>query len=181
MTQEQYRWVKLAIVVIMAIFFSQAIAFKNYFIPIAALVVMSLAMLYLRKKVKGVIADERDYATGGKAALLTVQIYSWLAVCAMFVMYGLKEFNPAYEPIAMTLAFSTTILMLTYAAIFRYYNKFKLSDWKLIYTAVVLMIFIVLAIATLRVFSGEDNWICQNGAWVKHGQPDFAAPTTECK
>lgn len=181
MTQKQYQAIRLAIVVVMAIFFSQAIYFKNYFIPVAVLVIMSLAMMYLRKKVKGVIADERDYATGGKAALLAIQLYSWFAVCVMFIMYGLKDTNPAYEPIAMTLAFSTTILMLAYAAIFRYYNKFKLTDWKLIYTVIVLIVFTVMAIFTLRVMSGEDNWICSDGQWVQHGHPDFPAPQAECK
>ena len=180
-TIKQYQAIRIAIVIVMAIFFSQALYFKNFFIPIAALVVMSLVMLYLRRQVKGVVADERDYATGGKAALLAMQIYSWLAVCAMFIMYGLKGTNPAYEPIAMTLAFSTTILMLAYAAIFRYYDKFKLSDWKLIYTVIVLAIFAIMAIFTLRVMSGEDNWICDHGQWVRHGQPDFPAPTAECK
>lgn len=181
MTQKQYQAIRLAIVVVMAIFFSQAIYFKNYFIPVAALIIMSLVMIYLRKKVKGVIADERDYATGGKAALLAIQLYAWVAVCVMFILYGLKDTNPAYEPIAMTLAFSTTILMLAYSAIFRYYNKFKLTDWKLIYSVIVLVVFAVMAIFTLRVMSGEDNWICSGGQWVQHGHPDFPAPQVECK
>lgn len=32
-----------------------------------------------------------------------------------------------------------------------------------------------------RFFSGdEDSWLCQNGKWVKHGNPSAVQPTTEC-
>jgi len=27
---------------------------------------------------------------------------------------------------------------------------------------------------------GEDNWICQNGEWIKHGHPSAAKPTESC-
>lgn len=181
MTIKQYQGVKLAMVVILAVFFSQAIYFKNYFIPIAVLVASSLILMYLRRQVKDVLADERDYATGGKAALLAIQIYSWTAVCAMFVMYGLRDYNPAYEPIAVTLAFSTCVLMLAYGVIFRYYNKVKLAGKKSVYIILAAILFSFLAVAALRLFSGEDNWICNNGEWVKHGQPDFPAPAADCE
>lgn len=37
------------------------------------------------------------------------------------------------------------------------------------------------AIVTLRFLGGaEDAWICQNGEWVKHGNPDTAAPEGGC-
>ncbi|MFA5777541.1 MAG: Gmad2 immunoglobulin-like domain-containing protein [Parcubacteria group bacterium] len=44
-------------------------------------------------------------------------------------------------------------------------------------------IIILLAGAVLlgiRFFSGEDNWICQNGEWIKHGNPNAEKPTTGC-
>lgn len=43
---------------------------------------------------------------------------------------------------------------------------------------IVLVAFIVLIGA--RILSGEDNWICQNGQWVKHGNPSGAMPTGTC-
>jgi hypothetical protein len=27
----------------------------------------------------------------------------------------------------------------------------------------------------------EDNWICRDGVWVKHGNPSTSMPTGECK
>jgi putative hemolysin len=32
----------------------------------------------------------------------------------------------------------------------------------------------------LRFSTPEDNWLCVNGEWTKHGQPDSPAPTTGC-
>lgn len=181
LTTKQYQKIKLATVIILAMVFSQSIIYKNFFIPVALLVVGSLVLLYLRKQVKEVIVDERDKVSGGKAAMLAIQIYAWIAVVAMFLLYSLVDLNPYYNSIAMTLAFSTTILMLIYSVIFSYYNKMKFSDKKLVYTVVVLILFMFIAIFSLRVFSGEDNWVCDGGKWVEHGHPDFLAPTVECK
>jgi hypothetical protein len=32
----------------------------------------------------------------------------------------------------------------------------------------------------IRFFSGEDGWICQNGEWVKHGNPKAEKPVGNC-
>jgi hypothetical protein len=32
----------------------------------------------------------------------------------------------------------------------------------------------------LRIVSGEDTWICDNGVWVKHGQPLSSMPSEDC-
>lgn len=39
----------------------------------------------------------------------------------------------------------------------------------------------VLIVVNLRFFSGEDDWICDNGKWVQHGHPDAPMPTEQCK
>jgi len=47
------------------------------------------------------------------------------------------------------------------------------------FSLIVLGIIIVTAIV-LRIMSPEDNWICQKGDWVKHGNPRAAKPTELC-
>lgn len=42
------------------------------------------------------------------------------------------------------------------------------------------IILVLLGIFTLRLLSGEDNWICENGQWVKHGNPSAPMPEKEC-
>lgn len=57
---------------------------------------------------------------------------------------------------------------------------------------IALIIVAVLAVLSLRFFkigdnsdcrsflSGEDCWLCQNGEWIKHGNPNAPAPTEQC-
>jgi hypothetical protein len=50
------------------------------------------------------------------------------------------------------------------------------------YMIIALVVFVLLGILfTLRVISGEDDWICQNGEWVRHGHPSSEKPIGECK
>ena len=181
MTIKKYQQIKLAITVVIAIIFSQAILYQNYLIPLATLVVASLVLIYLRRQVKEVIADERDYALAGKSASWAIQIYSWIAVIAMFVLYAFKDLNPAYEPIALTLAYSTCFLMFVYSLIFKFQSRAKFTKDKNKFILFTIVLVVFTAIFTLRFFSGEDNWVCQNGQWVEHGHPDFAAPKSICK
>lgn len=50
---------------------------------------------------------------------------------------------------------------------------------------VFLILIIILAVLTailfIRLWTPEDDWICQGGQWVKHGNPSAPAPTRECK
>ena len=130
MTLKTYNKIRLGIVIVTAFIFSQSLVLRNFFIPIMVLGLSSLALFYLRKRVIDVIADERDYQIGGKSALLAIQLTSWVGVIIMFILYALGDINPFYQPIAMTLAFSVCILMLTYSAIFKYYGKHNLKDEK---------------------------------------------------
>lgn len=181
MSLKQYQRVKLIIVVLIAMVFSQSIINRNYLIPIATLIVSALVLLMLRKRVKEIVADERDYELGGKAALLAIQIYSWLATLVMFVLYALRDMNPAYEPIAMALAFSTCVLMLTYSLIFNYFCHYSMSRKRWIYIICAGLLFLVILVGGARLIFGEDDWICDNGNWVKHGSPSFPHPDIECK
>lgn len=181
MTLKQYQTTRIIITFILALIFSQSLFFQNYIIPLIAIITASLILLFIRSKVKEIIADERDYAVAGKAASWAIQIYSYFAVAVMFILYVKRDINPAYEAIAITLAYSTCFLMIIYALIFRFYNKINFSNKKIIYSIILLVVIAILMIAGLRLFSGEDDWLCQNGQWVKHGQPSFPAPTAECQ
>jgi uncharacterized membrane protein len=181
MTLKEYQKVKIVFIIVLSFLFSLSFQARNYLVPIALLVAGTLFMTYLRRKVKGVIADERDYTLGGKAALLAIQAYSWVAVVAMFIFYALRDLNPSYESIGMTLAFSTMILLLVYATVFRYYERISFTDKKFMYSLVMLLLFAALFVAGVRGLSGEDGWICEDGKWIEHGHPDFAPPEIKCE
>lgn len=119
MTLSQYKKVRIVTAMILGAVFSQAIIFNKIIIPVVVLAIASLFLFYLRKKVKGVIADERDYSVAGKSALLAIQLFSTTSTIIMLFFYYARKINAIYEPIAMVLAFSVCALMLVYSIIFR--------------------------------------------------------------
>ena len=42
------------------------------------------------------------------------------------------------------------------------------------------LVLIILIFGILRLVTPEDAWLCENGVWVKHGQPAAPQPTTGC-
>ncbi len=44
----------------------------------------------------------------------------------------------------------------------------------------IVVIAVVVFVVSARLLTGEDVWICQNGQWVKHGNPSSTIPTTGC-
>ncbi|MEI6835896.1 MAG: Gmad2 immunoglobulin-like domain-containing protein [Candidatus Falkowbacteria bacterium] len=48
---------------------------------------------------------------------------------------------------------------------------------KMVYIILAVIIFTALI---LRIFSEEDNWVCVDGYWVRHGNPTTAEPRVAC-
>jgi len=44
-----------------------------------------------------------------------------------------------------------------------------------------LLLVLLATVVILKTLSPEDNWICQNGSWVKHGNPSGPMPTGTCE
>ncbi len=181
MTLKQYTVVKLAMVIAVAILVGESVAVRNFVIPAIGLAVAVLALVVLRGRVKGIIADERDYEIGGKASRWAIQIFSWIAVAAMFVLWAEQDLNPSYVVVASTLAYSVCFLLIVYSVLFRYHANIAHLRVKWPYVALAAFLFLALLVAGLRLFSGEDDWICVDGRWVMHGHPSFPAPTVECR
>ncbi|MCL4367409.1 SdpI family protein [Patescibacteria group bacterium] len=55
--------------------------------------------------------------------------------------------------------------------------KNMVEKMKVVYLALGIIIF---ALIFIRLVSGEDNWVCQNGQWVKHGNPSTQMPLSTC-
>jgi hypothetical protein len=39
---------------------------------------------------------------------------------------------------------------------------------------------VILIIILLRILGSEDTWVCQDGTWIKHGQPNGPKPSDIC-
>jgi len=44
----------------------------------------------------------------------------------------------------------------------------------------IVILIIILAVFLVKIFSNEDDWICVDNDWVKHGVPLASKPTTPC-
>jgi uncharacterized membrane protein len=181
MTQKQFSLVRIIIAIIIAVAVSYSVSVNNYYLPIAIILVGMVSLYLIKKRVKDVIADERDYKVAGDSARYAVTTYSLLACLAFFVLYALRDLNPYYETIALTLAYSVCFLILLNGLIFRFNSRARTKKQKNLFIILEVICLLVLIIAGLRLFSGEDNWICQNGQWIEHGHPSFPAPEVECR
>ncbi len=123
MSLKQFKIVKLITVVILALIVSFSVSLGNYVIPVMALALAAIILYVLRKRVKEVVADERDYQVGGKAAAMAVQLFSWIVVVVALVLYAKRGANSVFEPLSLTLSFSACFLLLLYSFLFRYYYR----------------------------------------------------------
>ncbi|MFA5009770.1 MAG: DUF2178 domain-containing protein [Patescibacteria group bacterium] len=181
MTLKQFQIVKLTIAALVAGTISYSITVDNYIVPMISIAFSIILLVYLRSRVKEVIADERDYEIGGHAARWAMMIFSWTAVIAMFLLYYEKALNPTFEVVAYVLAYAVCVLMLLYSLLFRYYDQIRFMKRRTYYIIAGVVLLIIVAIMGLRFFSGEDTWMCQNGQWVEHGHPSASMPTTNCQ
>jgi len=55
------------------------------------------------------------------------------------------------------------------------------SKNKILLFSFLIIILVLLAFISIRFISGEDSWICQNGQWIRHGNPSSPMPTTICR
>ena len=183
MTLKQFKILKLSVAIILGATVAWSVASHNYIVSVISMALAIMVIFYFRGRVKEIIADERDYEVGGRAAMLAIQIFSWLSVIFMFALLVYYEKNPIPEIMTavLVLAYSACALMIIYTLFFRYYNKVAFLEKKFFYVVAGFLVLLFIIVAGLRLFSGEDNWMCQDGQWTKHGQPDSPAPTVLCK
>lgn len=181
MKLQQFNQLKIGVVIVVSAVVAESVVARNTIIAVLAMIAGALVLLQARSKVKEVIADERDMEIGGKAALLTIRIFGWIAAVASLALVTQRDNNPSFMIVAGVLSYGTCFLLILYAVIARYYGHITEAKFgKLRWIAMIIVLAIVI-IAGIRLFSGEDDWICSNGQWIEHGHPSFPAPTTPCE
>jgi hypothetical protein len=50
-----------------------------------------------------------------------------------------------------------------------------------IYIMLIALLAIFMLFVGIRIFSSEDTWICENGDWVRHGNPAASMPLELCE
>jgi len=189
MTIKQYRYYRLIIVMLIAATTSLAVNINNYAIPLIAITAGIVLMTGARRKVKGILADERDYALAGNAARHSLTIFVFILVIGMFGFMALQNNNREFSSLANLLAYLACTLMLINLAVFRFLkaresreSKSFIKNFKHYLPAILLSLAAtIVLIASLRILTPEDTWICADGQWVRHGYPNTDLPTKICR
>lgn len=124
MDYKQYRTARIIIAALIAVVISQAVIFKSYILALFAVLIGMLVMYFIKKQVKDILADERDYNIAGKSARHAMGIFSIVGAAATFFFVFQRDGNPAYEIIGSVLAYSVCGLLLLYSIIFIYLDKY---------------------------------------------------------
>ncbi len=101
---------------------SVSVVSGNYIVPLAVAVTAAIVMYAAKKRVEGVIEDERDYQTAGNAARWTVNIYAAVSAVAAMMFMAMRGQNPGYEAFGSFLAYSACALMLMQSVLFKYFQ-----------------------------------------------------------
>jgi uncharacterized membrane protein len=118
MDYKTFKKVNAVIAGIFAAIIAISVVTDNIVLAVVSAVVMLTAALTLKKKVKGVINDERDYANTGKAARMAISVFSVSgAIIAITLLFM------HYEVIGSIIADSICALMLIHTAFYIYYEK----------------------------------------------------------
>lgn len=181
MTAHSLKTAKIVVFIISAALAAYATATGRYFWLLLIFVVASMVLFMLRRRVKEVLADERDRAVAGQAALVAMYGFCWIAACAALAAFALRSANQYNETIALTLAYSTCVIMVAYVLVYRFYDRLTHLKHRGWFIAVGLILLAVIAIGGLRLLSPEDDWFCEHGQWVKHGNPSIPMPSLPCK
>jgi uncharacterized membrane protein len=123
MKYEQFRTYMLVLTLILAALVAVFVVAGNYIIPLLAIIVAIGIKITLKKKVKGVISDERIEGIAGKAAQLTYVLSIFAVTILSLTLIALRKQFPLLEPVAYSLAYVACGIMLLYTAAFKYYNR----------------------------------------------------------
>lgn len=190
MTIKQYQGVRIAIAIMLAVSISISMSNGNYIAPVIGIIAAIVLLTVARRQVKDVLADERDYELGGKAARWSITIFACAMMFAVFILFSLKDRNPEFANIASLLAYLTCGLMLLNSVLFSFFRYKQSGDRKglikefkhyLPFIILAIVAALVIAVASLRMFTPEDEWMCDNGQWTQHGNPDSSMPAEPCR
>jgi len=123
MTKKALSIYRIIAVIIVTIIVSISINYGNWYLPVISIMASWLFLYTLRRKVKEVIADERDYIIAGKASGLTMKIYISSSVIIGMILYSTGKENEILFNIATTLLYSACFLMIFYAVLFKIYER----------------------------------------------------------
>jgi uncharacterized membrane protein len=119
MSKKIFSIIRIIMVVTVAAVVSTSINLGNWYWPLLAITVSWVSLWLLSRRVKEVMADERDFMIAGKASLWAMRVYSVIAVVIGLIMYTTSRDNAMLFGTATVLLYSACFLMFVYSILFK--------------------------------------------------------------
>jgi len=123
MTAKTFLVFRLIAAALIASVVSVSMVRGDYIVPLLTVLTFAILLYAMKKKVKDVIEDERDYAIAGKAARWAITIFAAIASLPIIVLFSQRQADPVYEAVGSALAYSVCGLMLLYSLLFKYFQS----------------------------------------------------------
>lgn len=123
MTAKKFLIYQLVLAIILTGVVLASVVIGNYVVPLIAIITAILLMLLMKKKVKEVLEDERDFEIGGKAARYAISIYAGISGIAVIILSALRNHNPSFEIVGSVLAYSICSLLILHIIIYKILEK----------------------------------------------------------
>ena len=117
--------VRIVFAMVIAMVCSISVTQGNYILPIIIGITAAFALYAMKKKVSGVLADERDYNIAGNAARWSLNLYAVFAAIGSMVLMAVRAGNPQFELAAQILAYSACALLIAQSLLFKYFQNRK--------------------------------------------------------
>lgn len=102
---------------------SISINYKNWYLAVLCILAALVLLIALKKRVKEVLYDERDYIIAGKAARLTISIYAMICAVLGIILYIIAKENLVLFGVSNTLLYSACFLIFLNSILFKIYEK----------------------------------------------------------
>ncbi len=122
MSYRTFRIIELAIVAGLASLTVYAVSGGIAWLPAPAVVIALVLMLWLRRRIKEVVSDERNETIANKAARLTFIAATLIMVSGGVTLSALSQSRPDLETYANMLVFGAGGLMIIYLFATLYYS-----------------------------------------------------------
>jgi uncharacterized membrane protein len=127
MSKKQFTIVKLLVVVLLSIVVAVSVSNGLFVLPVVAMLTAMAFLMMIKKNVKGILADERDYQIAGHAARYAIYIYSLVGAVAVIFLASLakSDCGQACQNWSNVIAYSICLLMLLNVVIFKILSRRK--------------------------------------------------------
>ena len=121
MNHKKFFLYRIFIVIIIASLISNYVVNGNFIIPLFIVLLAMIGMFFLRRRVDGVLTDERVDAIAGKAARITFFVSVMVLALGGLVIIALRESYPEYYLIGIVAAYFSAGMLVLYSLLFKYY------------------------------------------------------------